>query len=147
MPRRSKVDALLDFEITFYEKLLRAYPDFVDVLVPLGNAYTRRKLYEKGLQVDLRLAQLRGDDPLTWYNLACSYSLLNRINEALEVLQRSVALGYRDMEYLQKDPDMLNLRQSPKYRQVLESLASLRMPRTRQAPSPSGMGHEGPCSS
>ena len=147
MPRRSKVDALLDFEITFYEKLLRAYPDFVDVLVPLGNAYTRRKLYEKGLQVDLRLAQLRGDDPLTWYNLACSYSLLNRINEALEVLQRSVALGYRDMEYLQKDPDMLNLRQSPKYRQVLESLASLRMPRTRQAPSPSGMGHEGPRSS
>ncbi len=124
MPRRSKSEALLEFEITFYERLLRAYPNFVDALIPLGSAYTRRGLYDKGLQVDLRLTELRGDDALTWYNLACSYSLLNRADESLEALRRSVELGYTDVACLQKDPDLVNLRQSPRYRHFLESFAS-----------------------
>ena len=124
MPRRSKSEELLEFEISFYEKLLSAYPDFIDVLVPLGDAYTRRGLYDKGLQVDVRLTQLRGHDPLSWYNLACSYALLNHVDDSLNALRQAVALGYRDIEYLQKDPDLLNLRRSPKYRQFFDSLAA-----------------------
>ena len=130
MPRRTKSEELLEFEISFYEKLLRAYPDFVDVLVPLGDAYTRRGLHEQGLQVDLRLTRLRGDDPLTWYNLACSYSLLKHVDEALEALRRSVELGYGDLAHLQKDPDLVNLRQSQKYRQFLEACTALAGPKT-----------------
>ena len=122
MPRRSKSEEFLDFEIGFYEKLLGAYPDFIDVLIPLGDAYTRRGLYPKGLEIDLRLTQLRSDDSLSWYNLACSYSLLSRIDESLESLRKAIALGYRDMDYVQKDPDLLNVRRSPKYRAFLESL-------------------------
>ena len=125
MPRRSKSAELLDFEIRFYEKLLHAYPDFVDVLWPLGDAYTKRGFHEKGLQVDLRLAELRRADPLAWYNLACSYSLLNRLDDATNALRQAIVLGYRDREYLQRDPDLTNLRKSPTYRQLLESLASL----------------------
>jgi tetratricopeptide (TPR) repeat protein len=124
MPRRSKSAELLEFEIQFYEKLLRAYPHFIDVLIPLGDAYTRHGLHQKGLEVDLRLTQLRGDDPLTWYNLACSLSLLKRLEESLEALRRSFELGYLDVAYLQQDPDLLNLRQSPKYREFLESFAA-----------------------
>src|SRR3989338_3721303 len=124
MPRRSKSAELLDFEIVFYEKLLRAYPDFVDVLVPLGDAYTRRGLHQKGLEIDRRLIPLLGGDPLTWYNLACSLSLLKRLDESLEALRRSFELGYLDVDYLQQDPDLLHLRQSPKYREFLESFAA-----------------------
>lgn len=131
MPRRSKSEELLEFEITFYEKLLRAYPDFVDVLVPLGEAYTRHGLYEKGLQVDLRLTALRAADPLSWYNLACSYALLKRLDETIDALRRAFELGYRDLAYLQKDPDLVAVRHSPKYRQLLESLAALSTPRTQ----------------
>ena len=136
MPRRSKSDELLKFEIHFYEKLLNAYPDFIDVLIPLGGAYTRRGLHEKGLQVDLRLAHLRGSDPLTWYNLACSYSLLKRTEEAAEALRRAIEVGYTDFQYLQNDPDLANLRQSPKYRELLESLLSLSATKPPQAASP-----------
>jgi len=124
MPKRSKAQDLLDFEIVFYEKLLHAYPDFVDALIPLGGAYTRRGLYEKGLQVDLRLTRLRDHDSLTWYNLACSYSLLNRVDESLDALRRAFALGYSDVAYLNQDADLTNLRRSPKFRQLLESLTS-----------------------
>ncbi len=124
MPRRSKSDDLLDFEISFYEKILRAYPEFVDVLIPLGEAYTRRGLHARGLEIDLRLTQLRAGDPLVWYNLACSYSLLTRLDDSLKALRRSFELGYRDVTHLQQDPDLANLRQSPQYRRFLESLAA-----------------------
>ncbi len=137
MRKRSKLNDLLDFEIRFYEKLLTAYPDFIDVLVALGDSYTRRGLHEQGLAVDLRLAQLRADDPLTWYNLACSYSLLKRADEAYESLRESIARGYRDLPYLQQDPDLFHLRQSPKYRQLLESFASLAASPAQSAKSPS----------
>lgn len=126
MGRRSRAQELLDFEIAFYQKLLTIYPDFVDVLIPLGDAYTRRGEHEKGLQVDLRLTKLRGNDPLTWYNLACSYSLLNRVEESLKALRRAVELGYTDLEYAQKDTDLFNLRHSPKYREFIESLIAQR---------------------
>jgi tetratricopeptide (TPR) repeat protein len=125
MPRRNKTTELLEFEVRFYEKLLSAYPDFADVLIPLGNAYTRLGLYEKGLQIDLRLIQLRGTDPLTWYNLACSYSLLHRVDESMHALRRSIELGYHDLEYLQRDPDLVNVRRSSRYRELLESFVAL----------------------
>jgi tetratricopeptide (TPR) repeat protein len=124
MPRRAKSDELLDFEIEFYEKLVTAYPDFIDALIPLGNAYTRRGLHDKGLQVDLRLTQLRATDPLAWYNLACSYALLKRLDDSLVSLRRAVALGYDDFAYLQQDPDLAVLRQSPQYRPFLESVTA-----------------------
>ena len=136
MPRRSRAQELLDFEIHFYEKLLVAYPDFVDVLMPLAEAYTRRGLHEKGLEVDLRLTQVKGEDPLSWYNLACSYSLLNRLDEASQALRRSIELGYVDVDYLLQDPDLMNLRQSQQYRQFLASFPALLAAKTPpQAPA------------
>jgi tetratricopeptide (TPR) repeat protein len=122
MARRSKAQELLEFEINFYQKLLRAYPDFVDVLIPLGEAYTRRGLHDKGLEVDLRLTQLRGEDPVVWYNLACTYSLLARVEEAGQALRQAIERGYTDLDHLRKDPDLLNLKRSPAYRQVLDLL-------------------------
>lgn len=124
MPKRTKAIELLEFEIGFYEKLVHAYPDFVDALVPLADAYTRRGLHDKGLQLDLRLTELRSNDPMAWYNLACSYSLLQRIDDALDSLRHALQLGYHDLEFLGKDPDLVNIRRSPKFRQLLESLAA-----------------------
>ena len=136
MPRRSKSQELLEFEIHFYEKLLSAYPDFVDVLIPLAAAYTKRGLFEQGLQVDLRLAQLRGADPMMWYNLACSYSLLKRIDESLQALRRAFELGYIDVQHLQSDPDLIHLRQSSQYRQFLKSCSSLAAQRPQLSAGP-----------
>lgn len=136
MPRRSKSEELLDFEIVFYQKLLHAYPDFVDVLIPLANAFTRRGFYDKGLEIDLHLSRLRGEDPLTWYNLACSYSLLKRVDESHDALRRSLELGYTDVQFLQNDPDLVNLRQSQKYRQLLESFAAISNARAANRPQP-----------
>ncbi len=128
MPRRTKVEEQLDFEISFYQKLLRAHPDFVDALIPLGGACTRRGLYAQGLEVDLRLTHLKPDDSICWYNLACSYSLLKRVEDGCSALRRSMVLGYTDVEYIRRDPDLRNLRHSQQFHLLVASPTSRSSP-------------------
>ena len=110
----------IHYEIAFYEKLLEKNPDYVEALLLLSELYTKTGRHEKGLSADLRLTQLRPADPIVHYNLACSYSLLCRPKEALEALERSISLGYRDVHFLEKDKDLQNLRQEPGYQALLK---------------------------
>lgn len=123
MAKVSRSRELLEFEIAFYEQLLETHPEFLDALMALGEAYTRRGLHEKGLAVDQRLVRLKGHDPIVWYNLACSLSLLKRLDEALEALRRAIELGYDDFDFLGRDPDLAPLRGSPQFRRFLDSLS------------------------
>ena len=94
----------------------------------LGETYTRRGWHEKGLAVDRQLTQLKPHEPVVWYNLACSLSLLKRFDESLDALRQAIGLGYDDFEYLLKDPDLSSLRQLPKFRQLLEAISSSSSP-------------------
>lgn len=109
----------VDFEIRFYERLVKGKPNFVDALIPLAAAYTRKGLYEKGLAIDKRLSRLLKDDPITFYNLACSYALTGRPEEAVAALQRCVRLGYSDFDHLRNDPDLKSLQQHPQFLELL----------------------------
>jgi tetratricopeptide (TPR) repeat protein len=109
----------LDFELEFYGRILETYPDFVDVLRVQGNNLTLKGRYAEGLQIDKRLVQLRPGDPLVHYNLACSYALLRRPDQAIKTLRRAVELGYRDFRYMREDRDLDSIRQDPRFRQLL----------------------------
>lgn len=108
----------LAFQIRFFEDILADHPDFIDVLIPLGDAYTRRGLHEKGLEVDLRLAALLPRDPVVFYNLACSHALLGSPRQALAALSRALRLGYRDREWMEQDKDLDPIRQLPSFKKL-----------------------------
>jgi tetratricopeptide (TPR) repeat protein len=117
-----------DFEILFYEGILRRSPDFVQALMALGDLYTRKGLYERGLMIDKRLSQLRPDDPLIFYNLACSYSLLKCVDEAYETIKFAIDCGYDNFRYLVQDRDLTNLLKEPRFRQYLSDLLEKEKP-------------------
>jgi tetratricopeptide (TPR) repeat protein len=108
-----------DFELEFFSNILKRYPDYVDVLRIMGNLLTLKGRYADGLQVDRRLVQLRPTDALAHYNLACSYALLKRPEQALKTLRRAVELGYRDFRYMREDHDLDSIRHDPRFRQLL----------------------------
>jgi len=114
----------LDFELEFYGSILERQPDYVDVLRVMGNNLTLKGRYAQGLQIDKRLVQLRPNDPLAHYNLACSYALLKRSELALKVLRRAVELGYRDFRYMREDHDLDGIRHDPRFRQLLREFES-----------------------
>lgn len=110
------------FEIKFFEKLIKTKPSFVEALTCLGDAYTKGGFYQEGLEVDLRLSKLLPDDPVVHYNLACSYSLLGKIDEALSILKRAILLGYDDFAYLTKDKDLENVRKDARFGKLMRKI-------------------------
>lgn len=109
----------LDFELDFFEGVLRHCPDYVDVLRIMGNLLTLKGRFSDGLQIDKRLVQLRPNDALAHYNLACSFALLKRPEQSLKTLRRAVELGYRDFRYMKEDHDLDSVRHDPRFRQLI----------------------------
>src|SRR5262249_9468949 len=116
---RSADQSQLDFEIEFFGRILERHPGYVDVLRVQGNNLTLKGRYAEGLQIDKRLVTLRPSDPLAHYNLACSYALLKRPDQAIKTLRRAVELGYRDFRYMREDRDLDSIRHDPRFRQLL----------------------------
>ena len=111
-----------EFTIWFLEGILEKNPNYVDCLMYLGNTYTAHGMYEKGLQIDQRLCDLRPKDPLVHYNLACSYALLKNIDAAFDTLEKAIMLGYNDIHHLERDKDLAYLRKDVRYRKLVEKI-------------------------
>lgn len=113
----------LDFEIRFYEGVIEKSNTFIEALMALGDLYTKKGDFVKGFDVDKKLALMRPEDPLVFYNLACSLSLLQRVDEALEAIKKAIARGYSDFAYMLKDKDLINLHRDERFRSYLSRLA------------------------
>ena len=116
----------LDTKIQFMEGLVRRDPEYVDALQLLGDHYTQRGLYAEGLKVDERLARLEPKSPLVFYNLACSYSLLEQFDRAALALEKAIELGYSDFKWLAKDPDLKKLRSHPAFHEIKTRIHELK---------------------
>ena len=114
-----------DFEIKFYEGILKKRPNFIEVLSLLGDSYTKKGFYEEGLAVDKKLASLKPDDPIVHYNLACSLSILGKTKAALVELKKAALFGYDDFSYMDKDRDLENLRKLPEFQKFSAKLKNL----------------------
>lgn len=117
----------LDLQIQFVEGLVHRDPQYVDALQLLGDQYTQRGRYTEGLLVDEKLSRLEPRNPLVFYNLACSYSLTERLDQAAVALEKALSLGYRDFKWLAKDPDLGKLRKHPLYRRIEDKIRRMKV--------------------
>jgi len=111
----------MEFEIQFYEQILEKAPDFLEALIVIGDLYTKAGRYEEGLEIDKRLARLRPNDPNVLYNFACSYSLLGQVEKAFKIIQRALTLGYENLDLLQTDDDLKNLRMDAGFQKYFQA--------------------------
>ena len=111
-----------EFEIRFFESVLRRDPDYANVVEILGGLYTRQGRISDGLKMDRKLVKLQPDNATAHYNLACSLALAKRKGDALDELRRAVQLGYRDLDWMQQDPDLEPLKTLPEFRALLDQL-------------------------
>lgn len=119
---KAKDPRALDVEISFLEGLVRRDPAYVEALQILGDDYTQRGRVEEGLRVDQTLSQLEPQNPLVFYNLACSLSLAGKLDEAAQAVESALDLGYRDFKWLARDPDLKALRKHAHYARLREKM-------------------------
>ncbi len=121
-----------DFEIRFFEKLVASKSDFVEAMIPLADAYTKRGMYEKGYALDLRLSQLTSADESVFYNLACSEALLGKRDDAIRSLRKAVELGYMDLIHLLHDKDLSSIQDLPEFLKIVNTLKTRLLSRSKE---------------
>jgi predicted Zn-dependent protease len=111
-----------EFEIRFFESVLRRNAGYAMVMELLGGLYTRQGRIAEGLRMDRRLVKLQPENATAHYNLACSLALSKQKSAALRELHHAVKLGYRDFDWMQQDPDLAALKQHPEFQSLLQTL-------------------------
>jgi tetratricopeptide (TPR) repeat protein len=117
----------LDIKIEFIEGVVRRDPGYVEALQLLGDHYTQRGKFADGLKIDEKLSRLEPANPLVFYNLACSYSLTGELELSAISLKRAIHLGYRDFNWLAKDPDLRTLRKHPLFRSIRDQIRRMKV--------------------
>ncbi len=113
-----------DWEIGFFESVLKRDPRYVEVIAILGGLYTKTGRIADGLRMDRRMVKLCPEDATAHYNLACSLALTDRRAEAIRTLRHAIELGYADYDWMENDPDLLCLREYPEFRDMITFLKS-----------------------
>ncbi len=120
MSRQPKSDPT--FEIGFYEAVHRRCPRYIEVVELLGGLYTKTGRIADGLKMDRKLVRLQPENSTAHYNLACSLALSRRPTDALRTLEKAVVLGYHDLEWMNRDPDLATLKGHPRFEKILQQL-------------------------
>jgi tetratricopeptide (TPR) repeat protein len=111
-----------EFEIRFFESVLRRDANYAAVVEILGGLYTRQGRIADGLKMDRKLVKLQPENANAHYNLACSLALSKRNSDALRELRQAIELGYRDFDWMQQDPDLEALKAHPQFQALLQTL-------------------------
>ena len=108
-----------EFQVSFLASLAGADSGNIEVLVQLGDLYSRMGQVKNSLDIDLKLVNLCPQEKVFHYNLACSYSILSDMDSARLALEKAFLLGYDDLEQIQSDSDLNNLREDRRFHHLL----------------------------
>jgi len=86
----------------------------------------RLGLRDKARDLAERALKARPDAFSSHYNVACAYSILGDIDDALKLLDHAVQHGRGNLEWIEHDPDFDNLRSDPRFAVILDRIRASR---------------------
>jgi predicted Zn-dependent protease len=103
------------FEISFCQSILRRDPDDLPTMELLADRLTKAGRLEEGLNLDRKIVAIDPNNAVGHYNLACSLTLTKHFSEAIESLRTAFNKGYREVQWILKDPDLAALHHLPQF--------------------------------
>jgi len=104
------------------QKHVGLHPDDARALYFGANALCQLGEKEQSLEWNRRALNIEPDDPGVLYNVACVYSILGKLDEAIECLEKSVASGMRQKDWMEHDSDLDPLRSNPRFQALLRRI-------------------------
>jgi non-specific serine/threonine protein kinase len=97
------------------ETHLKQVPEDARARVHLAVSYATLDRTEDAIRETNMAVALRPNDAILLYNVTCIYCLLKKKPEALDVLRKAWAAGYRDVNWARRDPDLALLHGDPEF--------------------------------
>jgi TolB-like protein/Flp pilus assembly protein TadD len=113
-----------------YEEALRVVEHHMELNPDDARAATMRAValsrvgrVEEGLSWADRALAMDREDAGVRYNAACLYSVAGRPDRALDCLEEALEVGFGNVRWLEKDPDLDNLRGDPRFAALMERMS------------------------
>ncbi|HYV86107.1 MAG TPA: protein kinase [Patescibacteria group bacterium] len=117
--REKEVREALQHAVELTRARLEVEPDDVRASYMGGGALVQLGQVEEGLAMVQRAVAIDPSDPGTLYNAACNYARAGRSGEAIDYLERSIANGFAQKDWILHDSDLDSLRDKPRFKQLL----------------------------
>ena len=108
----------IDDAIKNYEMALHHNEYFEEAYINLSTAYLNKKNFKLSLKILNTLESINPNHPLLHYNFSCYYALLGNVPKGIESLKQAIANGVKNHQTLETDPDIENLRQNPRFKEL-----------------------------
>ena len=105
------------------EKAFKLNPEDARAYYMGAGALVRLGQQEKGLEWANRAMAIDPDDPAILYNVACVFTSVNKIENAIDCLEKTVKIGASYKDWMLNDSDLDPLRDHPRFKALLESLS------------------------
>ena len=107
------------------EELLTKYPELHSQKLFLAYCYFARGENERALALaDDRVIEIARADQDVAYRLATVYAMANRVDQAIEWLERSISMGNENYPWVLGNPNWEPMRDDPRFKNILEDLKS-----------------------
>jgi len=97
----------------------RLEPHYVEIFISLGNRYLTEGKYRKAEREYLKALKASPRNSIAAYNMACAYSLRKELEKSLDWLEKSVEYGFDDFKWMREDPDLKNLHDLRRFKEIL----------------------------
>jgi len=104
--------------IQAHEAHLREVPEDARSRSLLAALYVEIGRLEDSKRESTMAMTLRPNDPVILYNAACTFCLMSQKGDALDALAKAWRSGYRDIDWVRGDPDLLSLHEEPEFEKL-----------------------------
>jgi len=112
---------LREREIAVLEQQLKDVPEDVRARILLAADYAASGRHEDAVRELQKAVDLRPQDSNILYNAACTYGVMKRKPEAIDLLRRAKAAGYANPDWIRRDPDLACLHGEPDFEKLFDS--------------------------
>lgn len=115
-------DESFEEAIPLLAKLTKLDPDNGEAWFKYGYCLHLSGKLDEALVAHSKAAGFKQFAGIATYNLACAYSLKNETDEALNQLEKAIHLGFDDLNQIEGDSDLDNIRKDQRYIDLIQSL-------------------------
>ena len=104
------------------EKHVQMHPDDSRALLFGASQQLQAGNLEKSREWTKRALKIAPDDPVTYYNAACNYSLMSDVETAIDCLEKAITSGMAQRDWIEHDSDLDALRKHPRFLALQQKL-------------------------